>query len=330
VPIGDIPEIALAPATPVAPQAVSRSLAEAAPAGAVGEDASPRCPGCNYDLRALAGDRCPECGTVIDRTALAVRQIPWVLRRNIGYFRAYLTTAWRMFRHPRLIAANMERPVCLSDARRFQNITILLALVPLLALGFWAYYTQVYVWGPVPSGWWLPANASGPSLPTFGSTLGGALEALGVAFAGFCLWLFLKAATGVASYFFHPRSLSITQQNRAIALSYYACAPLAWTPILFAVGAGGAWALPRYYDASAIIVIWAVWKTVLLVILGTIVLGWCRCTLVLLRETTRCSRARVITLGACLPLMWGVLAVLTLGLLPVAYACVAIVIVSLR
>ena len=47
-----------------------------------------------------------------------------------------------------------------------------------------------------------------------------------------CLWLFLFTATGAASYFFHPRSISIERQNRAITLSYYACAPLALTPIV--------------------------------------------------------------------------------------------------
>jgi hypothetical protein len=34
--------------------------------------------------------------------------------------------------------------------------------------------------------------------------------------------------TGVPSYLFHPRKVSIAEQNRGIALSYYMCAPLAW------------------------------------------------------------------------------------------------------
>src|SRR5207248_6621833 len=38
---------------------------------------------------------------------------------------------------------------------------------------------------------------------------------------------FLAAATGVPSYFCHSRHLEIERQNRAIALSYYACAVLA-------------------------------------------------------------------------------------------------------
>jgi hypothetical protein len=38
--------------------------------------------------------------------------------------------------------------------------------------------------------------------------------------------LFLVAATGAPSYFFHPRDVPIAQQDRAIALSYYACGPL--------------------------------------------------------------------------------------------------------
>jgi len=44
--------------------------------------------------------------------------------------------------------------------------------------------------------------------------------------------LSVVAMTGAASYLFHPRHLPVAEQNRAVALSYYACGPLAmvtWT-----------------------------------------------------------------------------------------------------
>ncbi|MCH8863017.1 MAG: hypothetical protein IID51_10960 [Proteobacteria bacterium] len=43
---------------------------------------------------------------------------------------------------------------------------------------------------------------------------------------GFLL-LFLFAATCVPSYFFEPTSVSPQRQNNAVAMSYYACGPLA-------------------------------------------------------------------------------------------------------
>jgi len=38
--------------------------------------------------------------------------------------------------------------------------------------------------------------------------------------------LFMLAFTGVHTYWFHPKGLSVQQQNRAVAVSHYACAPL--------------------------------------------------------------------------------------------------------
>jgi hypothetical protein len=51
--------------------------------------------------------------------------------------------------------------------------------------------------------------------------------------------------TGLPSYFFHPRHLPLEQQNRAVALSYYTCAPLACTPALFLLAWLGSGIDPR-------------------------------------------------------------------------------------
>jgi len=331
VPIENVPNLDHSVTPPIAPTISPGTAATAAPKIDPGEDNVLHCPGCNYDLRALVGERCPECGVVIDRAALAGPRIPWVLRRNIGWFRAYLQTAWLALAHPRRFAANMDQPVSLGDARSFQNVTVLLAFLPLLGIGLWAYYTQAYVSGSFGARGWLVMNVPHPTVESFAKTLGGALEALGVAFAGFCLWLFLKGATGAASYFFHPRYMSIARQNRAVALSYYACAPLAWTPIFIALSPVFASIMPMEFEGSTTeIVSEAVLVTVILVIAAAPVFAWWRSTLVLLRNTTGCGHPRVLMLAVCLPLMWGLLAVLTLGLLPVAYGFVAIVILSLR
>ena len=50
--------------------------------------------------------------------------------------------------------------------------------------------------------------------------------------AAFSLWLYLLAAMGAAAFFLSIHgAISISRQNRAIALSHYACAPLAFTAI---------------------------------------------------------------------------------------------------
>ena len=53
-----------------------------------------RCPGCGYDLRAATGDRCSECGLVVDREALRRSAFPWAHRRQVGRVRAFLKTVW--------------------------------------------------------------------------------------------------------------------------------------------------------------------------------------------------------------------------------------------
>jgi hypothetical protein len=54
------------------------------------------------------------------------------------------------------------------------------------------------------------------------------LASLTVAAAG--AGLALAVLTGAHTYLFHPKSLGVERQNRLIAISYYACAPLALLP----------------------------------------------------------------------------------------------------
>src|SRR5258707_5024806 len=110
------------------------------------DDDALRCPACDYDLRALAGERCPECGLAIDRAALSQSQIPWSHRGRIGRFRAYRKTVWMVFRHPKKVAADVSRPVSLDDARRFRRVTVLLTFLPLYGLGSWGYIAWLHQW----------------------------------------------------------------------------------------------------------------------------------------------------------------------------------------
>jgi len=167
-------------------------------------DDAPRCPACGYDLFGIDSPQCPECGLAIDRVAFAESHIPWTHRRRIGRIRAFFRTAALATFHPNIVAEEMNRPVSYADAQKFRHMCIAVAGLSILAL--------VILLASDANG--LPFQFSVPE-----RIAGCALVALGT-------WLFLLAITGLPSLFFHPRYLSILRQNRAIALSYYAAAPL--------------------------------------------------------------------------------------------------------
>jgi len=244
------------------------------------------CPGCGYSLRAIESDRCPECGMMIDRTTLSVSRLPWVHRREIGRFRAYWRTNVMAMVRPRLIGQEMNRPVSFSDSQRFRHVTVILGLLPLL------------VWGLVLflSGFQMSDLATG-------SRVGWALEGVDVASIALSGWLLLLMMAGSASYFFHPRRLGTVHQNRAIALSYYACAPLAWSFLPTGALATAAWfesgpAGPVYERfAIALVLIGAALAL-------AIVIRWWMLSLLILRNTTHCGLGRTVAMALYLPISW--------------------------
>jgi len=159
------------------------------------------CLGCGYDLRATPTDRCPECGQVFDRENLLTSRIPWTYRARTGSIPAYLKTILWVMIHPGQFAAEIQKPISLIDAQRFRWITAVLVLIPLAALSLWLSIPQFNSLPWVPS--WSIILATLPPI------------------------ILAILLTGVQSYLFHPRTISVEKQNRAIALSYYTSAPLA-------------------------------------------------------------------------------------------------------
>lgn len=179
------------------------------------------CQECGYNLRGLTSDRCPECGEGLGGIRETRPQIPWVYRRETGWLRAYWRTVYHVLFREKQFCEELCRPVSYRDAQSFRWVTVLHAALPAIMI------SVVLVVAP----------PTGPLLKELKEVFAAGWPLI-VWNVSLLLWL--AAATGLPSYFFHPRGVSVERQNRALALSYYACAPLAVTPIAAALALGAA------------------------------------------------------------------------------------------
>lgn len=250
------------------------------------------CPECAYNLRGLPTRRCPECGYRLDDIGDTVSKIPWVHRKERGLLRAYWSTVWQVsFRHKRF-CQELVRPVDYADAQRFRCMTIAHAFAAALIA-----VCSIILLLPQPSS---------RELFVHGLVTGWPICVLLVLYV-----LFLIAATGLPSYFFHPKAIPVELQNRAIAMSYYTCAVLAWLPlpaVLFAVGFG---VRPHHLEIGEFLLTCG-----FLIPLGQFALWW----LDLLHVASRVMpqlRRRVITIAVAVPMLWSAAAAFTFVFLPV-------------
>lgn len=275
------------------------------------------CRGCGYNLRGIKSRQCPECGVALEWSKLAESRIPWVYRRDLGRINAFALTVWQVVRRPGEVGSEAGREVSYSDAQKFRWVVVILTSIPLWG---WVLAYQI-LWGSNPPG--VP-SASPVARLMVGMDWTFDLEA--TFFAGITLrpvpWvavlLCVIGITGVASYLFHPRSLPVVRQDRAIALSYYANASLAlaWLPMGMMV----VFVVLHHLDDSGKFEI----NFVKLRLFGAF--AWCSLGLIpllllydnlrLLYGSTGQSLARVAAGLVVLPLFWGGIAVLTLVILP--------------
>lgn len=178
------------------------------------------CPSCMYDLRGLSGEQCPECGAKLDREKLAKSSIPWVQREGL-WIGALMKTAWLATFKTQLFCHEIARPVSLKDARQFRRLIAALIVVAIAGV----------------------LGVLLPGVEDVRDPMEELLQHQPMLLLLLCLmmagltWLFVLAFTGVHTYWFHPKEISVEQQNRAVALSYYACAPLlALVPASIAFG----------------------------------------------------------------------------------------------
>lgn len=256
------------------------------------------CQRCGYNLRGLTGNRCPECGGSLDGVRSLVPQIPWMYRKEIGWFRAYWRTVWFVMVRQARFCDEMARPVSFHDCQSFRWVTLLSVALPSLFPPLVLYLT------------------SKPQPFRFSDDLVSAsYEAIAVGWPlvppYLCWLLFLAAATGVPSYFFHPREVPVQQQNRAVALSYYACGPLAFlTILLLTFTAAVLSALAKYIIVAQVLIV----LTLTLPVVS--VAAWWLDLIHLARRLVPQRPQRAVYLGICVPILWFLLALAILVGIP--------------
>lgn len=167
------------------------------------------CPDCNYNIRGVESDRCPECGIDITDVKLRKSQIPWVHRGEIGRFRAYWKTVWVVSIPDRAFANEIGRPAHLADAKLFRWLTIPIAFVPFVGVA------AVSILG---------AGVNSPSTmpPSYGElSFNWAIGLLG-------LLCCIALVTAIPYYALRSREIDVELQHRAAVLCLYAAsAPMA-------------------------------------------------------------------------------------------------------
>jgi hypothetical protein len=276
---------------------------------------------------------------MFDPSALAVSQIPWTHRRRIGRIRAYCRTAWLASADPARLGGEAARPVDYREAQHFRLVTAALCALPSAIFATILTLAILAGMNPPPG---LSMNIgmnNGPWIAGTGGTRNPPWDLLLPLGQGAMLWpcvpvavaLYALLLTGVSSYWFHPRSLPIVQQNRAVALSYYLCAPLSLTVVPMIMLGAAIWLLvteraqaKSWFQVFVIISI--IGAVTSLVLPG---LTWWN-TLKLLRRAAHASTPRVVSAAIGMPLAWLVGAVLCLLGLPWVVGYVALFVDSLR
>lgn len=286
------------------------------------------CPECGYDLRAMTEERCPECGLAVDRETIAKSQIPWTHRAQIGRVSAFIRTVWFVFSKPQVLARQSAKSVSYEDAQKFRWMVVLAGFIPLAAAALiarWLTPTSAFVILPA-IGWPVtPVSAWFDVLTCFMA---------GIAFwaiPSIAIFLFLAAITGIPSFFFHPRDLPVVRQNRAIALSYYCCAPLTlmFIPIgLFGlvtfIQMQGLGQVRGTFELGAIALVFGAIFSLL-----TIPYFLYR-SIQLLGNTTHCTLTRLVVSAILIPVLWILMAGLCLGVFPMLTGLIRLMIESVR
>lgn len=183
------------------------------------------CPNCQYSLRGLSGNRCPECGGEFDLSALSRSRVPWYQRRQVGLVKAWWKTCWMAAFRTRDLAISIHAPAPYAEARKFWLFNAILLSLPWCVL---AWMVPVELPGTrsldalrlaglgggssqVPS--WLAYNLL---IPMQGALCFRPVVAV-------CTLLSVLLVTGGVTYLFQLMPLPRPLQDRAASLSLFSC-----------------------------------------------------------------------------------------------------------
>jgi hypothetical protein len=312
-------------------------MSDATAAIPLDSEAAPQrfCPDCGYDLRGLTSDRCPECGLKIDDAAMAASPIPWVHRQRIGRARAFWRTLLVTTFRPRRLASAAAMPVDYRQAQRFRRWIIVLTSLPFVAAILVARrFGATDAIGGIIDVYTYPNGYPGGVTPRYGW-----MDPAFCWSAGAMLWPVLAIGvlitfaliTAAPSYWFHPSSLPIVRQNRAVAISAYLCGPLLWIALLV-TAAGVVMALMWAKDIDQSSLMWTLGLLLALLSLATLavilLLAWN--TMRVFSRTTRPSMGRFITAGLVIPVCAVLSIVVGLGVFPGIVGFIWLMIDSVR
>lgn len=262
------------------------------------------CPKCGYALRGLERPRCPECGTAWTIAELTESCIPWIHRRRIGFWRAYWATVWITTARTDRFCKELSRCVSYRDACRFWRLTVCFA-----TLG-----AALLLAARMPP--WLVGRLLDPFQRGF------LLDDPGPFVVVSCLLtlpLGVALVLGACMLFFRPRAVEIARQNRGVALSLYACGPVAYLPLpgllLAAMALVDGFHAPPGYDWPAAML--AARMLAVMVTAALLFAAWTNCWR--LARWQSGSAARALWVAVALPVVWGLLAGLVWVVLPVTF-----------
>jgi hypothetical protein len=285
------------------------------PAGPADVQSTPLrlCPACDYDLRGIQSSNCPECGLPIGDTP-ALR-IPWQDRQELGRVRAFSQTVYLAIFHPMKFSVAVGWQIDLRSAYLFRLWVSVLAAAPpilILLMMIWHYGGMGLIESPFgyyslfDNAHWLLWEMN--LMWVAGATL---LPILPIG-AMLAMWLI----TGSAKFWFTRGISNGVRRERAAAISFYACAPLA---LLFVPAAAlGAMVIgsPGWQVGQGSGIGLSLCAAVSVATGLMLLIAWWWRTVVLMKGATRCGWMRSIMALIGLPIFWSISALLGLMIWP--------------
>ncbi len=279
------------------------------------------CPKCSYDVRGLTSQNCPECGQSLAGLRDAGWVIPWERRAELGWIRAYISSAFLNFREPGGTRRLYIGTLSLRDANLFSVITIAIACLPLFLGTIWlasSLYASYLDWDPVQSNAFVTMPSQGDLARQVIAVAAARIWPLVIALLILLLWL--MAISSAPSIVFRSSRIPERVQDNAVAMSRYATI---WPiPIGFAVlliAGGGA--------AGSGVVYFIVHPLVLGVAAGVLI--YLIDLMQLARVLMPQSRRRAWLVWMVVPVLWASISIVLLLVVPLAVLCLDIAVRSL-